>query len=60
MKESIPTATNKPSRAEKVMKPKHEAPEEKQLIGTFTLVLLIGGFLLATWFGVFSLYLNRL
>lgn len=34
--------------------------EDKHLVGTFTSVLIIGAFLIVTWFGVYALYLSRL
>lgn len=34
--------------------------ENKHLIGTFTSVLIVGAILVASWFGVYALYLNRL
>ncbi|MET3695861.1 hypothetical protein SAMN05877753_102610 [Bacillus oleivorans] len=37
-----------------------EIEKEKNLKGTFISVLLVGGFIVLSWAGVFSLFINRL
>lgn len=35
------------------------SPDDKSLMGTFTSVMLLGGFLIVSWLGVFIIYLLR-
>ncbi|GAA0330039.1 hypothetical protein GCM10008967_20670 [Bacillus carboniphilus] len=43
----------------KKMKAKLESDIEKNLKGTFASVLLLGGFIVLSWAGVFFLFLSR-
>lgn len=37
----------------------NEKEEENELKGTFISVMLLGGFIIATWVGVWALFLSR-
>jgi hypothetical protein len=52
------TQTNTRGKKEKAM-PIQTQPEQEKLKGTFTAVLIVGGFILLSWFGVFGLFLER-
>lgn len=39
--------------------PVHNQEHEPKLKGTFAAVMILGGFLLITWLGVFALFLAR-
>ena len=39
---------------------KQNAEKEKNLKGTFISVLLVGGFIVLSWTGVYLLFMNRL
>ncbi|WP_139488711.1 cytochrome c oxidase subunit 2A [Brevibacillus dissolubilis] len=43
----------------KKTQPKTQPNQEPSLKGTFISVLLLGAFIVATWFGVFNLFINR-
>ncbi|WP_312114596.1 cytochrome c oxidase subunit 2A [Brevibacillus reuszeri] len=51
------TQTNTPGQTKKSKKEKTQ-PEEN-LTGTFAAVLIVGGIILLSWFGVFGLFLER-
>jgi hypothetical protein len=40
-------------------RPKPTEPQKESLKGTFSAVLLIGAFILLSWFGAFALFLDR-
>jgi hypothetical protein len=44
---------------QQVPKGKDTQPETDSLKGTFAAVLLIGAFILLSWFGAFGLFLDR-
>ncbi|CAJ1004383.1 MULTISPECIES: cytochrome c oxidase subunit 2A [Bacillales] len=47
------------TRTESQHQAKPTQPEQENLKGTFAAVLLVGAFILLSWFGVFALFLNR-
>ncbi|TRY24163.1 cytochrome c oxidase subunit 2A [Brevibacillus sp. LEMMJ03] len=47
------------TRTESQHQAKQTQPEQENLKGTFAAVLLVGAFILLSWFGVFGLFLNR-
>lgn len=52
------TQTNTPGQTEK-SKTEKTQPEQENLKGTFAAVLIVGGIILLSWFGVFGLFLER-
>lgn len=51
------TQTNTPG--QKKSKKEKTQPEQENLKGTFAAVLIVGGIILLSWFGVFGLFLER-
>lgn len=48
-----------PKKKEDIQSPNVPTTEEQNLKGTFTSVMLLGGFIIVTWVSVFLLFLSR-
>jgi len=48
----------KPQLNQKVVK-KYETEDKNSLKGTFVSVMLLGGFIILSWFGVWMLFISR-